>query len=216
MPSVMLSRSTTTSRRKWKTSSPRSRQSKLESPHLREDILSLHHQRTPVGDNETGPTTRTTSRTATLTVGPGGTITQAQHVTILWKGTSRRQPFTTDKEAVTATVEIRNDGGGTMTVKHSDLKLNTLKNYIFLSNSVIPLNSNLNTNIIADTGCSGHYDGVKPNAILTKSPINVKLPNGGRMTSTHTQLLDIPSLPPEARIQHLFPEMNTTGLLSIG
>ena len=103
-----------------------------------------------------------------------------------------------------------------MTVKHSDLKLNTLKNYIFISNSVIPLNSSLNTNIIADTGCSGHYDGVKPNTTLTQNPINVKLPNGGQMTSTHTQLLDIPSLPPEARIQHLFPEMSTTGLLSIG
>ena len=36
------------------------------------------------------------------------------------------------------------------------------------------------------------------------------------MTSTHTQLLDIPSLPPEARVQHLFPEMQSTGLLSIG
>ena len=126
-----------------------------------------------MGDNATGPTTQTTSRTATLTDGPGATIIRAQPAIIRWKGTSRRQPFTTDKEAVTATVEIRNDGGGAMTVKHSDLKLNTLKNYIFLSNSVIPLNSNLNTNIIADTGCSGHYDGVKPNAILTTSPITL-------------------------------------------
>ena len=42
------------------------------------------------------------------------------------------------------------------------------------------------------------------------------LPNGGTMTSTHTQILDIPSLPKDACTQHLFPEMRTTGLLSIG
>ena len=103
-----------------------------------------------------------------------------------------------------------------MMVKNRHLKLNTLKNYIFISNSVIPLNENVTNKLIADTGCSGHYDGIKQNATITKNPINVRLPNGGRMTSTHTQLLDIPSLPPEARMQHLFPEMSTTGLLSIG
>ena len=36
------------------------------------------------------------------------------------------------------------------------------------------------------------------------------------MTSTHTKILDIPSLPESARTQHMFPEMHTTGLLSIG
>ena len=36
------------------------------------------------------------------------------------------------------------------------------------------------------------------------------------MASTHTQQLNILSLPPEACTQHLFPEMKTTGLLSIG
>ena len=42
------------------------------------------------------------------------------------------------------------------------------------------------------------------------------LPNGNSMTSTHTKILNIPSLPISARTQHMFPEMNTTGLLSIG
>ena len=36
------------------------------------------------------------------------------------------------------------------------------------------------------------------------------------MTSTHTCRLAIPSLPPEACTQHLYPEMKTAGLLSIG
>ena len=44
----------------------------------------------------------------------------------------------------------------------------------------------------------------------------MSLPNGNTMSSTHTRILDIPSLPQEACIQHLFPQMTTTGLLSIG
>ena len=36
------------------------------------------------------------------------------------------------------------------------------------------------------------------------------------MTSTHTRTFNIPTLPPEACTQHLFPEMETTRLLSIG
>ena len=36
------------------------------------------------------------------------------------------------------------------------------------------------------------------------------------MSSAHTRILDIPSLPQEVCIQYLFPQMTTTGLLSIG
>ena len=42
------------------------------------------------------------------------------------------------------------------------------------------------------------------------------LPNGSHMSSTHTQQLSIPTLPPAACVQHRFPAMKTTGLLSIG
>ena len=101
--------------------------------------------------------------------------------------------------------------------KITSLKLNNLYEYIFVSNSVNPpYKLNIAKNYIADTGCSGHYDGTTFAGKPTTSPITVKLPNGGTMTSTHTCRLAIPSLPPEACTQHLFPEMKTTGLLSIG
>ena len=75
-----------------------------------------------------------------------------------------------------------------------------------------------NTAFIADTGCSGHYDAYNrdPKNALVVTPVNVLLPNGSHMSSTHTKHLNIPSLPPAACLQHQFPAMKTTGLLSIG
>ena len=108
-------------------------------------------------------------------------------------------------------------GGGTIRNKITSLNISNLINYIFISNSVNPPSKLLknSTLSIADTGCSGHYDG-SHGGEPTLSPIKVNLPNGGTMTSTHTRQLNIPSLPPEACTQHLFPEMKTSGLLSIG
>ena len=79
--------------------------------------------------------------------------------------------------------------------KITSLKLNNLNDYIFVSNLVNPpYKLNIANNYIADTGCSGHYNGTTLAGTPTTSPITVKLPNGGTMTSTHTCKLDIPSL----------------------
>jgi hypothetical protein len=45
--------------------------------------------------------------------------------------------------------------------------------------------------------------------------INVRLPNGCIITSTHTALLDLPALPLAARQAHLFPDLCNSALLSI-
>ena len=85
-------------------------------------------------------------------------------------------------------------------------------------NMVIPPKNIVNKNsVIADPDYSGHYDGTKN--FKSKPVLNeiiVLLPNGGHMTSTHIRSLNIPTLPPNACIQHMFPEMKTTGLVSIG
>ena len=68
-----------------------------------------------------------------------------------------------------------------------------------------------------DTGCTGHYAGTQShNKLKTSSPITVTLPNGERMTSSHIRYLNIQSLPSETCSQHLFPKIQTSGLLSIG
>jgi hypothetical protein len=45
--------------------------------------------------------------------------------------------------------------------------------------------------------------------------INVRLPNGYIIMSTHTALLDLPTLPLAARQAHLFPDLSNSALLSI-
>jgi hypothetical protein len=45
--------------------------------------------------------------------------------------------------------------------------------------------------------------------------INVRLPNICIITSTHTALLDLPTLPLAARQAHLFPDLSNSALLSI-
>ena len=93
------------------------------------------------------------------------------------------------------------------------LKLNE---FIFIANLVIPSNKIKSTALIADSGWSGHYNGIdKPNKTRVSVPVNVSLPNGAQMISTHTRTLNIPTLPPESWTQHFFPETTTTGILSI-
>ena len=75
-----------------------------------------------------------------------------------------------------------------------------------------------NEKAIADSGCTSHFLG--SNARCTnKQPcaagVTVKLPNSMSMVASHTALLDMPHLPPEARRCHIFPDMGDKALLSI-
>ncbi len=101
--------------------------------------------------------------------------------------------------------------------KITSIKLNNLINCVFVSNSVIPPKHLIITTIsITDTGCSGHYNGDMQGGTPTRTPINVQLPNGGTMTSTHTCHIHTPSLLPKACQHYLILAMKTTNLLSIG
>jgi hypothetical protein len=58
--------------------------------------------------------------------------------------------------------------------------------------------------------------GSVTNRIPTTSPISVLLPDGSSIRSTHTGELNLPQLPPAARLCHLFPHLTTGSLLSMG
>ena len=77
-----------------------------------------------------------------------------------------------------------------------------------------------NTNhAIADSGCNGHFimiDGPCSDIQPATTPIHVQLPDSNTITSTHTGLLQMPSLPLAARRAHLFPDLTSGSLLSIG
>lgn len=75
--------------------------------------------------------------------------------------------------------------------------------------------------INADTGATGNFMSIDDMSYLVdvrraEQPIAVQLPNGAHIWSTHTALLDIPSLPLPARTAHIFPDLTSSSLLSIG
>jgi hypothetical protein len=74
--------------------------------------------------------------------------------------------------------------------------------------------------LIADTGSTGHFLALNTaglhNTRPTTSPITVRFADDNTMSSTHMADLDLPSLPPAARVAHLFPALKGQSLLSVG
>ena len=82
------------------------------------------------------------------------------------------------------------------------------------SNIIIPANT-----IITDTGAKGHYlmvDGPCTNATPVSLGIDVLLPSGQKIRSSHTAEISLPGLPPTAIQCHIFPNLIAGSLLSIG
>ena len=81
--------------------------------------------------------------------------------------------------------------------------------------------SNKTIEPVADTGASGHYftmnsiNDLKHVVPLGTKGVTVTLPDGNKIKSTHQGMLNIDSLPEQAKVVHLFPEIHSS-LLSIG
>jgi hypothetical protein len=54
------------------------------------------------------------------------------------------------------------------------------------------------------------------NKVLLETPLEVHLPNGATIVSTHTAMLNMPSLPHAARHAHILPGLAQHSLLSLG
>ena len=96
-----------------------------------------------------------------------------------------------------------------------------INNFGLLSST--PLLNNVDNGSIvtvANYDASGHYLTLRHTKQLqtwpTKFPITVKLPDGTRNQNTHECYLPIPSLPNDAFIARIFPQLQTASLLSLG
>ena len=68
------------------------------------------------------------------------------------------------------------------------------------------------------SGATSHFlTSMAPatNITPTTKPIIARLPNGERVTSTHTCTLDIPALPAAARLAHIIPNLASHSLISV-
>ena len=59
-------------------------------------------------------------------------------------------------------------------------------------------------------------DGPCTDVTPTFKPVHVTLPDGSTISLTHTGLLPLPHLPATARRAHIFPNLASESLLSIG
>jgi hypothetical protein len=72
---------------------------------------------------------------------------------------------------------------------------------------------------IVESGCTGHYIKVTtpvPNKKIAKTPIQVTLPDGASIESSHTCDLLLPQLPDMAKKARIIPGLSTSSLLSLG
>jgi hypothetical protein len=76
-----------------------------------------------------------------------------------------------------------------------------------------------NSTAILDSVCTAHFlianDNCK-NKQLAQFPLEVRMPNGAVIASTHTATLDLPSFPTAARQAHILPGLVQHSLLSVG
>jgi hypothetical protein len=72
---------------------------------------------------------------------------------------------------------------------------------------------------LLDSGCTAHFllaNAKCSNKKSTATPLAVHLPNGDTITSTHTAMLNMPSLPHAAIQAHILPGLAQHSLLSVG
>jgi hypothetical protein len=72
---------------------------------------------------------------------------------------------------------------------------------------------------LLDSGCTVHFllsNAHCKNKLLTQTPLEVHLPNGATIASTHTETLNLPSLPHASRQAHILPVLAHHSLLSVG
>jgi hypothetical protein len=73
--------------------------------------------------------------------------------------------------------------------------------------------------VLLDSGCTAHFllgNAKCTNKVLAETPLEVRLPNGAIIASTHTAMLNMPSLPHAARQAHILPGLAQHSLLSVG
>ena len=83
------------------------------------------------------------------------------------------------------------------------------------ASSIIRSILNKQPSLHPDSAATGHFITEDfPGTLITHQPLRVECANSEYMKSSATKLLDLPGLPREARIAHVFPSM-VRSLLSI-
>ena len=78
--------------------------------------------------------------------------------------------------------------------------------------------TNIHEWAILDSGATSHFlvsAAPTSNKKFAQTPLKVRLPDGGLVSSTHTCHLELPKLPTKARLGHIIPGLASHSLLSV-
>jgi hypothetical protein len=97
--------------------------------------------------------------------------------------------------------------------------MNEFNNYTSSSSNRVSVGPPIEqTSFVIDSGCTTHIctpETQLKNITPTANPINITIPDGSIMRSTHEGHLDIAELPSTATLTHVVPELHTP-LISVG
>jgi hypothetical protein len=71
---------------------------------------------------------------------------------------------------------------------------------------------------LLESGCIAHFllaNAKCTNKVIAETPLEVRLPNGATIASTHTATLNMPSLPHASRQAHILPGLSQHSLLYV-
>jgi hypothetical protein len=71
---------------------------------------------------------------------------------------------------------------------------------------------------LLDSECTENFLLAKDqcrNKLLTETPLQINLPNGATIASTHNVILNLPSLPHATRQVHIFPGLDQQSLITV-
>ena len=137
---------------------------------------------------------------------------------------SQFEPAATVVEAIQPTNDIRQQRG-TNTTAQARAKSGTINKRQQINHAQFACNLKLHARhgeravelAILDSGATGHFlvtGAPAVNVVPAKNPINILLPNGKRIQSTHTCNLDIPWLPAHITEAHIVPGLSHSSLIS--
>ena len=119
-----------------------------------------------------------------------------------------------------SSLKLANKYTSTITTPITTNTTTTTNQQLVTPNTNPTYKNTMNYTAIADTAATGHYITQECPVVDKRSTnygVNVTLPDGNSINSTHTALLQLPSqLPINARTAHIFPDLKSGSLISIG
>jgi hypothetical protein len=130
---------------------------------------------------------------------------------------TKKSPEHTDN-ATTSKIMGGDTWGSEFLLQDGEVQINYLSSENFMNYLNFTLSQSSQSTDLLDSGCNAHFllaNTKCTDKILAETPLEVCLPNGTTITSTHTVTMNTPSLPHAAIMAHILPGLAQHSLLYV-